>query len=161
MNQGDRKKVVIASVAGGLALILGIQAMFSGGDGTERLIEEEWFYDLEAKELIAMPRDTLSPVKDKPSVVKAFVFACGGNCGEGFTGYLFKMTPEAMEATLRVKAGETPTDSDSRAINDGQLVADPESADAWHSVNAKEGIAIQDAAVKRCPGGNAKPCYPD
>jgi hypothetical protein len=157
-------KLGSASAALLVALALVLRTLVSSGEDTSRLIEHEWFFDLERKTLFKAPRDSLPPldppsgavINGQPAGVKAYVYACGEGCDDEakrFVGYLETYTP-AARSTMRTPA------PDANVLYQGHLVADAQQLQ-WHLASSPDGQRVQSSSELRCKGLQpAKPCYP-
>ena len=159
-------------IAAGAALAGSIAYIVYGllGSGRIKATTQEWFYDLNTKQLFSAPASTVPPVAapsgplpdGSPAGVRAYVYGCE-NCNKSsrFIAYLEMFTAEgraALETAHQRKPTETMLPMTPAT---GILVRRPDGTE-WVERNTAAGYRIiADSLQNRCPADVfPQRCYP-
>ncbi|RMD99999.1 MAG: hypothetical protein D6816_14230 [Bacteroidetes bacterium] len=152
-----------------LAVVLLAAAVFliyrnltsSGGPSSK------YFYNLETKELITLPVDTLSPhtLENGQVAVEALVQACGSCDSESDREivYLMKYSDAAYELKNRYPEQVPIEEAGPLMRPDAQLISTPELAakNVWYPLASPKGNQISQIAMGTCGDGTPKKvCLP-
>lgn len=125
--------------------------------GTQRAVEQTYYYDLDAGSLFVGDVGKVPPFQtdDDHTAVNAAVFSCGDCADEStrFIGYLEQYS-DAYRATMGDEEAFTP-----EIAEGGHLIASPDAIE-WLSLATEQGRALQAEVMSRCGGDLPKGCQP-
>ncbi|MFG0249166.1 MAG: hypothetical protein ACF8OB_09795 [Phycisphaeraceae bacterium JB051] len=145
--------------------------MADGGDAGEQpqpqrgaRVVEVYFMDTADGSIFTAKSDQLPPITAPSGKhgVRAFVFACG-DCGDEanrFIGWLETYTPEAKKAIYQPVTGPEGGMAKFEMIENGHLIAAPDSTGVWIKANSKDGFMLMDKIQGKCGNQAPKPCFP-
>ncbi len=126
-----------------------------------------YFYDLATHKLVVRSASDTPPLTGatgKPTLVKAFLYACG-SCDNKYIAYLMKYTKQAQAAVKAMQSGQTPAAGpninpmqEEFILAQGMLVRSPDAGSKWVSANSAQGRQLMEP--KPCPSGNVRACLP-
>ncbi len=127
-------------------------------------VVEVYFMDTADGSIFTDKSDQLPPITAPSGKhgVRAFVFACG-DCGDEanrFVGWLETYTPEAKKAIETPAAGPEGGMANYELVENGHLVASPDSNGKWIKANSKDGFMLMDKIQGKCGNQALKPCFP-
>ncbi|MFG0249180.1 MAG: hypothetical protein ACF8OB_09865 [Phycisphaeraceae bacterium JB051] len=162
MNQNSAVVTIIAVVL--LLVSLGVIIMTLTPQRAARVVDV-YFMDTSDGALFIDKSDQLPPIvaPSGKDGVRAFVFSCG-DCGDEssrFIGWLETYTPEAKKAIETPAEGPEGGMDNYEVVENGHLVAAPNSNGQWVMANSEPGFKIMDNVQTNCGGDVApKPCFP-